>query len=269
VTLIESTSSPTRVATAGGRDAWAPRLMPPAGPELTTEQKMAAAFRILAADGFSENIAGHITVRKDDGSGDLWVNPWGLWWDEVTASDVCVVSRSAEFVSGKWDVTPAIHIHTELHRARPDAHVVIHNHPYYCTVLAALGILPEIFHQTGCMFEAELAFVDEYTGEIASAELGSDLAALIGDKSVVVLANHGVVVTAPTIEEATYKAASFDRQCRLAYDVTIGAALGLTSRTVPEMTRLPMKASLIERAAEVFWNGWVRKLVREQPDFLA
>jgi ribulose-5-phosphate 4-epimerase/fuculose-1-phosphate aldolase len=266
--IVKPTPASVRVATTGGRQAWSPRIMPPAGPALTVQQKLAAAFRILAADGFSENIAGHITVRKS-GSDDLWVNPWGLWWEEVKASDVCLVSPSAEVLAGAWDVTPAIHIHTELHRARPDAEVVIHNHPYYCTVLAALGILPEIFHQTGCMFEAELAFVDEYTGEIASPELGSDLAARIGDRSVVVLANHGVVVTAPTIEEATYKAASFDRQCRLAYDVTIGASLGMTSRTVPEITRLPMKASLIERAAEVFWNGWVRRLLREQPETFA
>jgi ribulose-5-phosphate 4-epimerase/fuculose-1-phosphate aldolase len=269
MTLAEPAASPVRIATIGGREAWSPRIMPSSGPELSTRQKLAAAFRILAADGFSENIAGHITVRKGDDSEDLWVNPWGLWWDEVTASDVCLVSPAAEVLSGKWDVTPAIHIHTELHRTRPEANVVVHNHPYYCTVLAALGILPEIFHQTGCMFEDELAFVDEYTGEIASPELGADLAERIGSKSVVVLANHGVIITAPTIEEATYKAASFDRQCRLAYDVTIGAMLGLTARSVPEMTRLPMKASLIERAAEVFWNGWVRKLVREQPDFLA
>src|SRR4029078_749025 len=112
----------------GGLASWAPRITPPIGADLTPEQELACAFRILAKSGFSENIAGHITMLRDD-SGAMYVNPWGLWWDEVKGSDVCVVDRDANVLEGKWDVTPAIHIHTELHRARPDAKVVVHNHP--------------------------------------------------------------------------------------------------------------------------------------------
>ncbi len=257
-----STTAATRV---GGRAAWAPRVMPPTGIDLTAEQALAAAFRILAAEGFSENIAGHITVR-DDETGNLRVNPWGLWWDEVTASDICVVTPEAQVVAGRWDVTPAIHIHTELHRRRPDAAVVVHNHPYYATVLAAIGLLPDVFHQTGCLFEGELAFVDEYTGEVADAELGADLAGRIDGASVIVLANHGVLVTAPSVQEATYKAAAVDRQCRLAYDVLMASGTGRAASTVAPELRTAMKASLIERAAEVYWNGWVRRLLREQPE---
>ena len=125
----------------------------------------------------------------------MWVNPWGLWWDEVTASDVCAVDFDANVIEGRWDVTPAIHIHTELHKRRHDARIVVHNHPYYVSLLAATGELPEIVHQTGSMFDGDLRFVDEYTGEIDSPELGADLAERIGDASVVVLANHGVLIT--------------------------------------------------------------------------
>ena len=65
--------------------------------------------------GFAENMAGHITWQPD-GQTDMYVNPWGLWWQELTASDICVVDEDARVVRGRWDVTPAIHIHTELHR---------------------------------------------------------------------------------------------------------------------------------------------------------
>src|SRR5687767_996836 len=105
------TDEPVR---AGGLEAWAPRVTPPIGIEMTPEQQMACAFRILAKSGFSENISGHITMVRND-EGEMYVNPWGLWWDEVKASDVCVVDRDANVLEGKWDVTPAIHIHTELH----------------------------------------------------------------------------------------------------------------------------------------------------------
>ena len=64
--------------------------------------------------------------------------------------------------------------------ARPDAAAIVHNHPYYVTVLAAVGILPEIVHQTGSMFDGDLAFVQEYTGEVDDAILGARLAEQIG-----------------------------------------------------------------------------------------
>ncbi len=243
---------------------WEPRAMPPVGITLDADQELAAAFRILAGEHFSEHISGHITVAEPNGN--LRVNPWGLWWDEVTASDICEVSPAGDVVRGKWDVTPAIHIHTELHRRRADARVVIHNHPYHATVLAAVGMVPEVLHQTGCMFDAETTFVDEYNGEIDSALLGADLAESIGNASVTVLANHGVIVTAPTIEEATYKSAVFDRQCRRTYDVMVAVAAGASARPIPAPVRGPMKIALLDRVPEVFWNGWIRRLQREQPE---
>jgi ribulose-5-phosphate 4-epimerase/fuculose-1-phosphate aldolase len=248
----------------GGAAVWSPRVTPPIGVDLTLEQELACAFRILARDGFSENLAGHITVAPDDSS-EMLVNPWGLWWDEVSASDVCRVDADGRVLEGKWDVTPAIHIHTELHRRRPDARVVIHNHPYHVTVLAAVGILPEIVHQTGSLYDGDLSFVTEYTGEVDDAALGAQLADQIGDHSTVILASHGVIVTGETLQLATYRAASIDRMCRLAYDVMV---LGRSPLPIDPGIRAGMKKSLVERAADVYWAGAVRRLLREEPDVL-
>jgi hypothetical protein len=67
---------------AGGTAVRAPSIVPPIGVELSDEQKLACAFRILARDGLSENIAGHITWQHPD-SDTMLVNPWGLWWREI------------------------------------------------------------------------------------------------------------------------------------------------------------------------------------------
>ena len=248
----------------GGLARWAPRVMPGIGRQLSPRQELACAFRILAGTGFSENIAGHITIALP-GTDHLLVNPWGLWWDELTASDICEITGDGEVVQGRWDVTPAIHIHTELHRRRPDARVVVHNHPYHCTVLAAVGVLPEIAHQTGSMFDGDLGFVAEYEGEVDDAELGGQLADRIADKSVVVLASHGVIVTGPTIQEAVYRAASFDRMCRLTYDTML---LGRPVLPIPAELRSALKASLLERGSAVHWEGAVRRLLRDAPEVL-
>jgi ribulose-5-phosphate 4-epimerase/fuculose-1-phosphate aldolase len=243
---------------------WQPSVTPGIGRDLTSRQELACAFRILAAGGFSENLAGHITWAVPD-SGNLLINPWGLWWQEVTASDICEVAPDGAVVAGRWDVTPAYHIHTQLHLRRPEARVVVHNHPYYCTVLAAIGLLPEILHQTGSMFDGDLGFVDEYTGEIDTADLGSDLDDKIGDKDVTILANHGVIVTAPTLEEAIYRSASFDRQCRLMVDVL---KIGRPFNTVEPSLRPAMRAALIQRGPEIYWNGEVRMLLAREPEVL-
>ncbi|MFC9518118.1 class II aldolase/adducin family protein [Nocardiaceae bacterium NPDC056970] len=249
----------------GGLDVWAPSVMPPVTDEvLSDEQTLALAFRLLAHEGFSENMAGHITWQRP-GDTDMLVNPWGLWWDEVKATDLCVVDQDARVVSGRWDVTPAIHIHTELHRARTDARVVVHNHPYHVCVLAALGVLPELLHQTGSMYLDDMVLVEEYNGEIDTPLLARELAEKIGDAKVAVLASHGVVVTGETPIEATYRAASFERVCRLAYDVIVS---GLEPRRLNRSMMVGMKASLLERAAEVYWGGAVRRLLRSEPEVL-
>jgi ribulose-5-phosphate 4-epimerase/fuculose-1-phosphate aldolase len=248
----------------GGLEAWAPSITPPIGVDLSDEQKLACAFRILAKEGVAENLAGHITWQRP-GDDTMLVNPWGLWWREVSASDICTVDEDARIVSGKWDVTPAIHIHTELHRRRSDARVVVHNHPYHVCLIAALGVLPELVHQTGAMFLDDMVFIREYTGEIDSGRAGAVLAEQIGDASLIILGSHGLIVTGATIEEATYRAASIDRVCKLAYDILAvqGNPLEMDRRHM-----LGMKKSLIERAADVYFAGATRLLLRDEPDVL-
>lgn len=249
----------------GGLEVWAPSKVPPIGVDLTDEQTLAVAFRHLGDLGFAENMAGHITWQPD-GQSNMFVNQWGLWWQELTASDICVVDENARVVRGRWDVTPAIHIHTELHRLRPDARVVIHNHPYYVSVLAALGVLPELVHQTGSLFLDDMYLVENYDGEIDTPWRAAELAEQIGPANLTMLANHGVIVTGANMAEAVYRAASIERVCKLAYDVMV------TGRTPAQMNRgdmVGMKASLIERAADVYWAGAARMTIKKNPGVLS
>lgn len=248
----------------GGLEVWAPSKVPPIGHDLTHEQQLAVAFRHLADIGFAENMAGHITWQLD-GQSNMFVNPWGLWWQELTASDICVVDEDARVVSGRWDVTPAIHIRTELHRIRPDARVVIHNHPYYVSLIAALGTLPELVHQTGSLFLDDMYLVEKYDGEIDTPWRARELAEQVGSANLVILANHGVIATGHNLAAAVYRAVSIDRVCRLAYDVMV------TGRTPSKMTHgdmIGMQASLIERAADVYWAGAARMTIKADPSVL-
>ena len=94
----------------------------------------------------------------------------------------------------------------------------------------------------------------------------AEIALLIGDASVAVLVSHGVIVTAPTIEEATYKAANFERCCEIAWRTML---TGRTPRSIAAPYQKQLKASLIERGAPVYWAGAVRQLIAREPEVLS
>lgn len=239
-----------------------PRRGPGIGHDLTPQQELACALRVLAKDGWRENLSGHITVATDDGG--MWCNPWGIWWDEVRASDTLRLDADGRIVEGPWDVTPAVFLHTELHRARADARVVVHNHPYYATLLATMGVAPVPVHQNSCIFDGELAFVDEYGG-LEDANDGKWLAAQVGDASGILLAHHGAIVTGSTVAEACYKATTFERMCRLTYDTL---AAGRAPNPVPAGARAALKPALQQNTPLAYWDGAVRLLLRDEPEVL-
>ena len=154
--------------------AW-PRKVPGVGIALTDPQRFALAHRILAAEGWQENLSGHITWDRGDGT--YFCTPWGRWWEEVRASDVMTIDGAGDVVDGPWDVTPAVHLHTEIHRARPDAAVIVHGHPFAATTLACIGQPLVISHQNSCIFDGELVTVDEYDGTVEDAGSGASLTA--------------------------------------------------------------------------------------------
>lgn len=241
-----------------------PVAMPPIGHELTAAQELACALRILAREGWEENLAGHITVALDDGG--LLVNPWGKWWHEVRASDIVRLDADGTIVAGTWDVTPAVFLHTELHRARPDARVVVHNHPYHATLLACLGIVPEISHQNSALLAGDLVVVDEYDGTVESESAGRWLAARIGAATAALLTNHGAIVTGASMGAACYRAVILERTCRFAVDaLRIGAPL----RPLPAAGVPALKRELERNTPAAYWNGAVRTVIADDPEVLS
>jgi ribulose-5-phosphate 4-epimerase/fuculose-1-phosphate aldolase len=249
---------------AGTETSFKPRAMAPIGVELTERQKLACLHRILAGLGFNENMAGHVTMTAD-AAGNLWASPWGLWWDEVRASDLGLVSPDGELLDGPWDVSPAIFVHTELHRTRPDARVIVHNHPYHATLLATMGRLPEITHQAACMFDGALALVDEYQGQVLDQDDSAWLAERVGAADGVILVNHGALVVGSSVEEATYRSATFDRMCRLTADALVS---GLPTQAIAAEHRVALKDAFRAHALDAYWNGAVRLLLADDATVL-
>jgi ribulose-5-phosphate 4-epimerase/fuculose-1-phosphate aldolase len=231
---------------------------------LTVPQQLACALRILSKVGYNENFAGHITWQEP-GADTMWCNPATRWWPEVQASDICRVDLNGDVVEGRWPVTDAIFIHTELHRVRPDARVIVHGHPYYAALLAALPVAPYITHQAGCVLHDEIRAVDEFDGGVLDQSAGAHLATLVGNASGVVLANHGALVCGPDMAIAAFRADTFERMCRTTWDLL---SAGRTPQPIDPGVRQTLKEWLLRNGSVDYWNGEVRQLIQREPDVL-
>ncbi len=186
-------------------------------PQLSGAQELAVLARCLFSEGYDDHLAGHITYKQDDGT--FLVNPFGLTWDELRASDVMHMDSEGNELDGFWTITPAITLHVELHRARNDIGVAIHNHSRWGTIWADLGRVPEIYDQTGAFYGGPVAVYDEYWGTVDNPLNAGAAVGAMGDAGVCLLANHGVIVVGADVEQAYLRAMSFEWRCRQAWHV--------------------------------------------------
>lgn len=207
---------PTEMKAAGFDRPIAPPL-----PDLSPAQELALLARCLFSEGFDDHLAGHITYRLDDGT--FLVNPYGLTWDELRASDVARMDADGRQLDGPWPITPAITLHVELHRARHDVGVAVHNHCRWSTLWADVGRAPEIYDQTGALYHGEVAIYKEYWGPVDDARNARAAIEAMGGANIALLANHGVLVLGSDVEQAYLRAASFEWRCRQAWLI---AAIG-------------------------------------------
>ncbi len=191
--------------------------MAPPLPALTPQAELALLARTLYREGYDDHLAGHITYKQSDDT--LLVNPWGLTWDEITASDVMRIDKEGEVLEGKWTVTPAIPLHVELHRARPDVAVAVHNHPRWGTIYADLQRAPKIYDQTSAMVPGDVAVYNEYDGAVNTTENAKACVDALGDARMALLANHGVFVVGRDIAQAHHRAVVLEWRCRQAWHV--------------------------------------------------
>ena len=191
--------------------------------------------RTLFTEGYDDHLAGHITYKQPDGT--FLVNPWGLTWDEVCASDIARIDKKGTQLDGRWEISPAITLHVVLHENRHDAGVVVHNHPRWGTLWADAQRIPPIYDQTGAMCSAEIALSNEYEGPVADKSNANDAIRGLGSANVALLANHGVMVIGSDIPEAYIRAMVLEWRCRQAWHVeAIGGGVPMNdevARTVP------------------------------------
>lgn len=164
---------------------------------------LAASFHMAVANDLHEGIANHFSAVLPNGEYFL-VNPFGLHFSEITASNLIVCDFNGKVVRGDGEPSPsAKHIHAPIHRLIPRARVIMHTHQPYATALTMVddGRL-EWALQTSCRFYGRVAYDTDYDGIALSESVGERMAAMLGEADLMFMGNHGVITAATTVAQA-------------------------------------------------------------------
>jgi ribulose-5-phosphate 4-epimerase/fuculose-1-phosphate aldolase len=179
---------------------------------------LAAAFRMVARLGMHEAVANHFSAAVSADGRKFLMNPKWRHFSRIKASDLVLFDLDdAAGVKKRPDVDPtAWAIHGQMHKRLPRARVVMHLHPPFATTIAALAD-PNVkpIDQNTARYFNRLAIDDSYAGMADSEQEGERLARLLGNRSRLMMGNHGILVTADTVGEAFDDIYTLERACQV------------------------------------------------------
>jgi ribulose-5-phosphate 4-epimerase/fuculose-1-phosphate aldolase len=179
------------------------------------KQRLAAAFRLFALFGFDEGVAGHITARDPEYADRFWVNPFGMYFGHIKASDLICVSHDGEVVHGDRPVNAAAFtIHSQVHATRPDVVAAAHAHSPAGKAWSSLGRPLDAITQDACAFFEDQALLDDYTGVVIDIEEGCRIGRTLGPHKAIILRNHGLLTVGKTVDEAAWWFITMERSCQ-------------------------------------------------------
>ena len=201
---------------------------------------LAAAFRLSARNGWNEAVANHFSLATSPDGKNFLMNPRWRHFSKVRASELLHLNVEDTSIMSRSDAPDltAWSLHARLHAALPHARCIIHLHPKYATVIASLAD-PDIkpIDQNTARFYNRMAIDMGYGGMANTDNEGDRIARLLGNKSIMMMGNHGVLICASTVAEAYDLTYYLERSCRnlvLAYQT--GQPLHIMSADVAENT---------------------------------
>ena len=230
---------------------------------------LAAAYRLVALSGWDDLIFTHISARVPGAEHHFLLNPYGMMFDEVTASSLLKIDLAGNKVTeSPYFVNPAgFTIHSAVHAARADALCVMHLHTDYGIAVSAQkdGLLP--ISQQAMLALASLAYHD-YEGLALNEAEKPRLVADLGDKSHMILRNHGLLTVGRTAAEAFLSMFLLERACKIQILAQAGRGeLVSIPGPVVRLVESQVKAVTVGQGAALTWPGLLRKLDRIDPSY--
>lgn len=233
---------------------------------------LAACHRLAAHFELNEGIDNHMTMLVPGYADRFYLAPFGLLWSEVRASELLEVGFDGRLLAGRGLIEDtALYIHASTHRLAPQATCVLHTHMPYASALGMLADARlETASQSAVGFHDDVAYVD-YNGLALDFAEGERLARALGTKSVLMLRNHGVLVTGDSLARAFERLYFLERACRVqVLALSTGRRLGVLPEPVVRATLEQFAACGSvggQDRAELHFEALKRLLDRQQADY--
>lgn len=203
--------------------------LPAAEAEMVLRRQLAAAYRLVDHFGWTELIYGHLTARVPGEQPHFLINPYGLNYDEVTASNLVKIDLDGNNVGeSQHPVNYAgFVIHSAVHMAHAARHkVVMHTHTRAGMAICAIkdGLLP--ISMVATAFHGKLAYHD-YEGPSLDLDERGRLLANLGEHQAMLLRNHGLLATGRSVPEAFLRLYRLERACQIQVDAAAAGTLNV------------------------------------------
>lgn len=230
---------------------------------------LAACYRLVALYGWSDLVFTHISARLPGSEHHFLINPYGLMFDEITASSLVKVDMQCnKLMDSPYSVNPAgFVIHSAVHEVRPDVQCVLHTHTRAGVAVSAQqhGVLP--ISQQSTFVLASLAYHD-YEGVAFRDDEKPRLQADLGSANFLMLRNHGLLTCGRTIADAFLSMYTFEAACKIQVDALAGGSdlIPVASQIVDGVAQ-SMKVQTGGLGGGFVWPALLRKLDRENPGY--
>jgi ribulose-5-phosphate 4-epimerase/fuculose-1-phosphate aldolase len=225
--------------------------------EWRTRVDLAAAYHLVCLFEMNDSIYTHISARVPDEEGHFLINPYGLWFDEVTATNLVKIDCDGNVVDDPQGlgINPAgFTIHSAVHMSRHDAGCVLHTHTEAGVAVScqAEGVLP--VNQWALQYYGKVAYHD-YEAIALDLDERERLTADLGDKPVMILRNHGLMTVGRDVAEAWKLMFNLERTCKAQLQLQASGA-----------EIVPVSTEVCEKTVGQYWKSYDRQARGEEED---
>ena len=229
---------------------------------------LAACYRLVAAYGWSDLVFTHVSARVPGPEHHFLINPYGLMFDEITASSLVKIDQDCNKLSDSpFPVNPAgFNIHSCIHQGREDAGCVLHTHTRAGVAVSAQkgGVLH--LSQQSTFVLGSLAYHD-YEGVALRDDEKPRLQADLGDANYLMLRNHGLLTIGKTIPDAFLSMYTFENTCRIQIDAQAGGELNPVDPQIVSGVAQAMRVQTGGLGGAFVWPSLLRKAQRDAPGY--
>ena len=237
--------------------------------EWAVRADLAAAYRAVALFGWDDLVFTHISARVPGPDHHFLINPYGMMFEEITASSLVKIDlQGRKVLESPFEINPAgFTIHSAVHEARADAHCVMHLHTMEGVAVSCqkAGLLP--LSQQSLFPLSSLAY-HSYEGVALDAGEKVRLVADLGDKHNMILRNHGLLTCAETVADAFLYMYILQKACEVQVRAQAGGGeLIPIPQPIVDGIRAASKVVLRQSGGMIAWPGILRKLDRTDPSW--